>query len=83
MKLSEYAKAIAAFLTCLVGLVALFVPSVGDRITPDVITGIALVATPVLVFAVPNMREGFNVATLARDLLEARRELGGPDNAGR
>jgi uncharacterized protein involved in cysteine biosynthesis len=81
MHLSEYAKAIAAFLAALVGLVALFVPSVGDTITPDIIVGIALVAAPIFVFAVPNKREGFNVATLARELLEARRELGGPGHA--
>lgn len=52
--MTRYSKAIAAFLTGAVALAAQFAPGVEDVLTPEMIQSIALVASTVLVYAVPN-----------------------------
>jgi hypothetical protein len=78
-RLTEARKAVAALLGCLVALAGAFVPGLADTLTGDLVQAAAAVATPVVVWAIPNlMRPGVaaqaeNVATLAREALELRR----------
>ena len=52
--MKQYRKAIAAALTGLVAVVALFVPGIKDTLTPEAIAAIAGVGATVLVYALPN-----------------------------
>lgn len=56
--MSEYAKAIAAFLGALVAMLAAFGVNTGEWVTPDLIGAVSsvlgAVATAVLVYFVPN-----------------------------
>ena len=52
--MKQYRKAIAAALTGVVAIVALFVPGIKDTLTPEAITAIAGVGGTLLVYLVPN-----------------------------
>jgi hypothetical protein len=52
--MGTYAKAITAFLTGLVGFVALFIPAVGQFVSPEMIAAITVVINTLLVYLVPN-----------------------------
>lgn len=47
-------KALVAFLTGLVGVVAMFIPAVTDHVTPEIIGAVATVIGTALVYLVPN-----------------------------
>ena len=47
-------KAVAALLTGLVGIAAMFVPSITEHVTPEVIGGIATAVGAALVYLIPN-----------------------------
>ena len=47
-------KAVAAALSSVVALVALFVPAVGDYASPELVAAVATIITPVVVYLVPN-----------------------------
>ncbi len=51
--MAKYSKAIAAFLTGLVGLLAVFGID-PDWITPELISGVTMLVSTVLVYAIPN-----------------------------
>jgi hypothetical protein len=47
-------KAIAAFLTGLVGVIAMFIPSVQTFATPEIISAVTALVTAAVVWFVPN-----------------------------
>jgi purine-cytosine permease-like protein len=47
-------KAIAAAITSVVGLIAFWWPPVSDYASPQVVSTIAMVAAPILVYLIPN-----------------------------
>jgi hypothetical protein len=51
---SQYDKAIAAFLTSLIGLIAAFSPRVKDWFNPDMILAITPFIAMIVTFLVPN-----------------------------
>lgn len=52
--MERYRKAIAAAITGVVSLIALFIPTVRDIATPEVIAAASALAATALVYAVPN-----------------------------
>lgn len=69
--MGRYAKAIAAAITGLVGLVAMFAPGVREFATPEAIAAVSTVVSTVLVYLVPNTFGGVNVNDLADATVEA------------
>jgi hypothetical protein len=47
-------KAVAAFLTGAVGVVAMFVPAIRDYLTPEVIAAASMLIGTALVYLIPN-----------------------------
>lgn len=47
-------KAIAAMLASAVSLVAIFVPGVDQLVSPEIVSAVAAIVTPLLVYFVPN-----------------------------
>ena len=52
--MDRYRKAIAAGITGIVGVAALFIPGIADYASPEAITAISTVIATVLVYAIPN-----------------------------
>jgi hypothetical protein len=52
--MTMYAKAITAFLTGVVGVVAMFVPGVEAFATPEMIAAVTAIVSTILVYAIPN-----------------------------
>jgi hypothetical protein len=54
MHIGAYNKAIAAFLTALVGMIALWWPPVANFASPELVATVASLIGSLLVYAIPN-----------------------------
>jgi purine-cytosine permease-like protein len=52
--MSHYSKAIVAFLTGVVSIVAIWWPPVASVVSPEILTSVAAILTPLLVYLIPN-----------------------------
>lgn len=76
MNLGLYRKAIAVFLTQLVGILAQFAPGVAEHIGPESIQLLAFAASTVVALLVSDKVGGWRVNDLAKALLSAAADLG-------
>jgi hypothetical protein len=53
--MQKYNKAIVAVIGGVVALLAPAIPGIEDTVSPEVIQAIATIATPVFVYAIPNI----------------------------
>ena len=52
--MAHYTKALVAFLTALVGIIALWWPPVATYVSPEVLNSVAAIAGTFLVYLLPN-----------------------------
>ena len=76
MNLGLYRKAIAVFITQLVGILAQFAPGVAAAIGPETIQLLALLASTIVALLVSDKLDGFKVNDLAKALLKAATDMG-------
>lgn len=76
MSLGLYRKAIAVFITQLVGILAQFAPGVAATIGPETIAVASAILSAVVALLVSDKMDGFKVNDLAKALLDAATDLG-------
>lgn len=76
MNLGLYRKAIAVFITQLVGILALYAPGIAQHIGPETIQLLAFVASTVVALIVSDKVGGWKVNDLAKALLAAASDIG-------
>ena len=76
MNLGLYRKAIAVFITQLVGILALYAPGAAQHIGPETIQLLAFVASTAVALVVSEKVGGWKVNDLAKALLAAASDIG-------